>query len=31
MRGLNEKADEIVKNEVLCYGAVDFIHTRDQL
>ena len=26
---LNEKANEIVKNEVLCYGAVDFIHTRD--
>ena len=28
MRVLNEKADEIVKNEVLNFGGVDFIHTR---
>lgn len=30
-RVLNEKADEIVQNEVMCYGCVDFIHTRDWL
>ena len=26
---INEKADEIVQNEVMCYGMIDFIHTRD--
>ena len=30
MNVLNEKADEIVENEVLNYGSVEFIHTRDQ-
>ena len=29
MKVLESKADEIVKNEVLNYGCVDFIHTRD--
>ena len=29
MKVLNEKADEIVQNEVMCYGIVDLIHTRD--
>lgn len=28
MRVLQEKADEIVKNEVECYGEVDFIYTE---
>ena len=29
MRVLNEKDNDIVWNEVVCYGMVDFIYTRD--